>query len=408
MATETIGNTSVDRGGFSPAAGNLQRTTLVVARETLLGEAALPVREDHIRTFDPRVLLGDRLGLSLYCRFAQDHLEGRDSGATRMYETFVRYFNEQRDHSPAIFRSLIDGIRHHGFDPTHAVYANPQEHTLKNGSHRVAAAIALGLERIPYNVSFEESRVPDDVFRTIFGAEDLARLLTWQEELIARCGDLMSLRCRVRRLMRQHPQSFSAAFSSKTKIPVVRLYQGHEALGLLGKRPAQARFAAYGLGPHLDPRMSVLEMGCNNGFLAIETSERAGHVTAFDVDPAYVAIGRMVSAHLGRTNLDFRVSSVESFTDDRTFDCVVACAVHGWVSISFQQFVAKILGFLKPGGLLLLESHELDCHPEWADQKRFLLGWFDVLREGLIDDVDDGMYASEMREYLVLRRKRSV
>jgi SAM-dependent methyltransferase len=368
-------------------------------------ETVAAARVDSIRTFDPRVFLGDRLGLSLYCRFAQDHVEGRESRASRMYEKFVCYFNEQKEHSAPIFRSLIDNIRQRGFDLSQAVYANPNEHTLKNGIHRVAASIALGLERIPYNLSFEESRVPDDVFRNIFDAEELSSLLAWQEELIDRCGGLATLRCRVRRLMRQHPQSFSAAFSSKTKIPVVRLYQGYEKLGLLGKRPSEKRFAAYGLAQFIDERMNVLEMGCNNGFLSLEISERVRSVTAFDVDTAYVAIGTMVGAYLGRKNCDFRVSSVESFSDDRIYDCVVACAVHGWVSISFSQFIAKIMQFLRPGGVLLLESHELDCHPEWAEQKRFLLGHFDVLRSGLIDDVDEGMYASEMREYLVLRRK---
>jgi SAM-dependent methyltransferase len=377
-------------------------------KELAGGEGAFPARVDSIRTFDPRVLLGDRLGLSLYCRFAQDHLEGRDAQAARMYEKFIAYFNEQAEHSAPIFKALINGIRANGFELSHAVYANPAEHTLKNGIHRVATSIALGLERIPYNLSFEESRTPNDVFTKIFDASELSALLAWQDDLIGRCEGLTALQCRIRRLMHQNPRSFSAPFSSKTKIPVARLYQGYESLGLLGKRPTEQRFAAYGLGQFLDANMSILEMGCNNGFLSLAMSERVHDVTAFDVDAAYVAIGQMVGTYLGRTNCAFRVSSAENFSDDRTYDGVVACAVHGWVSISFQQFVAKILGLLKPGGLLLLESHELDCHPEWADQRRFLLGHFDLLRSGLIDDVDEGMYASEMREYLVLRRKSAL
>jgi len=381
------------------------RQRLIAPRAGLAPGIAPPERVDLVRTFDPRVLLGDRLGLSLYTRFAEDHLAGRDGAARRLYEQFIAYFNEQREHSPAIFAALIDRVRSGGFDPARPVYANPREHTLKNGSHRVAAAIALGLEQIPYNVSFEETRTPNEVFSRIFAPEDLAQLLAWQDALIERCGGTLALRCRVRRVMRQHPQSFSAVFSSKTKIPVARLYQGYERLGLLGKRPTERRFATYGLAGVLDPGMRVLEMGCNNGFLSIEIAGRTRSVTAFDVDPAYVAIGTMVSAYLGRTNCDFRVSSFERFADERVFDCVIACAVHGWVSVGFTEFVGRILGYLRPGGVLLLESHELDCHPEWAEQRRFLLERFDVLRSGLIDDVDDEMYASEMREYLVLRRK---
>jgi SAM-dependent methyltransferase len=402
----TSSGTSRDSRYWPAAERGVQRTP--APRETSAGEAASAARMDSIRTFDPRVLLGDRLGLSLYCRFAQDHLEGRESQASRMYERFIHHFNEQKEHSAPTFKALIDGIRENGFDRSRAVYANPQEHTLKNGIHRVAASIALGLERIPYALSFEENRSSDDVFRKLFNGEELSSLSAWQEELIARCDGLTALQCRVRRLMRAQPQSFSAPFSSKTKIPVVRLYQGYGRVGLLGKRPTEKRFAAYGLGQFIGETTSVLEMGCNNGFLSLEMSERVRDVTAFDVDAAYVAIGQMVGTYLGRTNCDFRISSAETFSEDRAYDCVVACAVHGWVSLSFQQFVAKILRLLRPGGVLLLESHELDCHPEWAEQKRFLLGHFDLLRSGLIDDVDEGMYASEMREYLVLRRKSAI
>lgn len=378
---------------------------------TITSQATTPlpvveaIRRDRIKSFNPQILLGDRLGISLYCLFVEEHVSGRHAFGEELYLKFMQHFDERGEHSPERFRHLIDSIRSCGFDPVQGVWANPQERTLINGSHRCAVAIVTGITDLPYYLRFGDNRAPDDLFARIFTEAELNRLLQYRDMLIEQCEPLVSLQCRVRKVVRESPASFSAPFSSKGRLDAIRLYQGFDELGLVGKRPVESRFATYGIADWVTREMEVLEIGCNNGFLSLLTARRAAHVTAFDADPSYIAIGKMVQRHLRITNCDLLSSTFNSFSFTKRYDAVFACAVHGWLNIPFQGFVSVVLASLKPGGLFLFETHELDCHPEAAEQRAYLLNFFEVIRCGFIDDADPSLYQSEFREYLVLRRK---
>jgi SAM-dependent methyltransferase len=243
------------------------------------------------------------------------------------------------------------------------------------------------------------------VFASLYSPSELEVLRAEQERLIQECPKDVSLICRVRRIIRQHEASFAAPFSSKTRLPIVRPYQGSARFGIRGKRPTERRIGAYGLEDILQADFRVLEVGCNCGFLSLEMARMVAHVTGFDADPHYIAIGKEVQAHAGITNCTLQVSKVETFRTDQRYDCIVSCAVHGWVGLSFPQYVQFLLSLMTPSSVLVFESHELDCHPEWEEQKRHLLGSFDIIRAGWIDDVEEDVYESELREFLVLKRK---
>jgi malonyl-CoA O-methyltransferase len=358
-----------------------------------------------IRTFDPRILLGDRLGLTLYCLFAESYLAQRESPAFAWYARFIAHFREQDQHTQDRFVALIETIRRQGFDPAKPIYANPTEFALSDGAHRSAAAIVLGIRDVPYHLRFGDTRVPDEVFPAIFDPQEMAVLRDAQERYIAGCDPQMAFACRVRRIIRQHPGSFAAPFSSKTRLPAVRPYQGSARLGILGKRSTEARLEAYGLARHVTGAMRVLEIGCNCGFLSLEVARLAAHVTAFDVDPAYVQVAETARAFAGVENCTFMTASIEQFTPASPFDLVISCAVHGWARMDFASYIARLRALVKPGGLVLFESHELDHHPEWEEQKRHLDEYFRTLRAGWIDDVDGGLYESELREFLLLEAR---
>lgn len=362
-------------------------------------------RHDRIKTFNPQIFLGDRLGLSLYCLFVEEHLTGRPGIGEELYRRFLKHFDEDDEHAPEKFRSLIDSIRTNGFDPARGVSANPQERTLINGSHRCAAAIMMGIKELPYYLRFGDNRTEDGVFGEIYNQDELDLLHQLQEKLIQQCDPVIALQCRVRKVVRQAPRSFSAPFSSKARLDAIRLYQGFDELGLIGKRPVESRFATYGVKEWVRPDMEVLEIGCNNGFLSLLTSRHVAHVTAFDADPSYISIGKLVQQHLGISNCHLSASTFGSFSFTKKYDAVFACAVHGWLNIPFQDFVTVVLASLKPCGIFLFETHELDCHPEAAEHRAYLLNFFEVIRAGFIDDADPYLYQSEFREYLVLRRK---
>jgi malonyl-CoA O-methyltransferase len=389
-----------------PAASRPPRTTApapIQAASRTPAPAPLS-RTRAIRTFDPRTLLGDRLGLALYCLFVEAHLARRESPVFAWYDRFVAHFGEETHHTRATFGALIEGVRREGLDPGRPIYANPKEFCLADGSHRSATAIVLGIPDVPYHLRFQDTRVPDEVFPAIFDRSEIERLEEAQERYIRATDAQTAFVCRVRRILRRHPRSFAAPFSSRTRIPAVRPYQGSARLGILGKRSTERRLEAYGLSRHVTGAMRVLEIGCNCGFLALEVARLAAHVTAFDVDPAYIAVAEEARSFLGARNSTFRTSSVATFECESPFDVVISCAVHGWAGMDFAAYVSRVRSFLRPGGLLLFESHEIDHHPEWEAQKRHLCSSFRPIDGGWIDDVDGDLYESEMREFLLLEK----
>jgi 2-polyprenyl-3-methyl-5-hydroxy-6-metoxy-1,4-benzoquinol methylase len=362
-----------------------------------------------LKTFDPAVLLGDRLGLTLYGIFAEDHLSNRTSKAKMLYEQFVRYFPGERGiYAPAHFAALIDSIRSEGFSPYNPIFANPEEFALMNGSHRAATAIQLGISSVPYVLRYNDDRVDESIFSDILGRDAFQFLKAKQAEYIARCDELTALRCRIRMIMREHPASFQTSFSSVTRVPALRCYQGFERLGILGKRPAEARIATYRLAEFLNTSMRVLDIGCNVGFGSLILSQHVASVDGFDVDPAYIGVSSLVRDYLGVTNCSFSTRSLIDFHPDVPYDCVVATAVHGWSGLSFGDYVKKLVSWTAPEGIMLIESHELDAEFDWRQKKAFFETYFDILHHGFIDDVDTRQYQSEYREFLLLRKRPKV
>ena len=371
------------------------------SRDTPRTPGIVPIRA--IRTFDPRLLLGDRLGLTLYTLVARGLLTSTATPAFEWYERFIHSCGEAAEHSLDTYARLLARLQADGFDPAYPIYAHPNEFALQNGAHRCAAAIALGETQVPYHLRFEDDRTPAERFAAVFSPAELAALETAQRELIEDCPPELGIICQIRAHVRAHERSFTAPFSSKTRLPILRTYQSSARRGVRGKRSTADRVEIYGLREILCRHMRVLEIGCNCGFLTLEMARLAGHVTAFDVDPNYIALGTMVQRHFRLTNVAFQTAQVETFRPSERFDCVVSCAVHGWITLPFGAYIQHLRSMLAPGGFLVFESHELDCHPEWQDQKRHLLQQFDLVRSGWIDDVDDDVYQSELREFLILR-----
>ena len=361
---------------------------------------------NDIHYFDPQALLGDRLGLTLYCLFVEAYLAGDYQAEARLYERFMSHFRGERAvHTVENFIQLIESVRRRGFDPYFPVYANPVDFGLMEGSHRCAIAIQLGIDRIPYHLRFTDDRTHPAVFSKVFRPGEMHYLVRKQDELIQRCPPDVALSCRLRRHMRENESSYQASFSSRTRMPVLRLYQDLEELGVRGKRPTRRRVETYGIAKYLHPSSDVLEVGCNVGFFLLAIAAHVASVVGFDVDANYGYVAREVARHLDVRNFVFEVSGISDFKTARAFDVVISTAVHGWAGLPFREYVDLLDGWTKAGGVILFESHEIDAERDWLDKRGLLTGRFDLLDSGFIDGVDTRVYESEIREYLILRKR---
>ena len=139
------------------------------------------------------------------------------------------------------------------------------------------------------------------------------------------------------------------------------LYQSLPGLSLHGRRDTAERVESYCLRDYIGNSDSVLDIGCNCGFLDMEIASFAGKVCGVDVDREMIATANAVRDTLTIKNVAFRC--IDIFTEDweETFDCVFACAIHGVLidrcGIDEAEFAERVLRHLKKGGRLFFESH---------------------------------------------------
>jgi ubiquinone/menaquinone biosynthesis C-methylase UbiE len=106
--------------------------------------------------------------------------------------------------------------------------------------------------------------------------------------------------------------------------------------------------------------ISVLDIGCGTGFLALRFAELGHTVNGIDLSPRMIERARRKAEHSGHA-IDFRVGDAAALEfDDETYDLVVARHVI-WMLPHPQQGVAEWLRVLRPEGRLLL------IEGTWAD-----------------------------------------
>lgn len=138
------------------------------------------------------------------------------------------------------------------------------------------------------------------------------------------------------------------------------LYQSSGQLRLSGRRDTDARVSAFSINDCLQGR-SVLDIGCNTGFVALSIAHTARAVTAFDINPHLIAIAKECSKFLKLQNTTFIVSTFEEFPLREQFDVVLSLSNHftydGLMCPSFADYIDKCTKLLKRGGYLIFESH---------------------------------------------------
>ena len=139
-------------------------------------------------------------------------------------------------------------------------------------------------------------------------------------------------------------------------------YQSFRELGIPGLRSTEERFSLYHISELLGKEDVVLDIGCNSGFLALQTAPFVQRVVGYDIDPHLIRIANRVKDFLGTENVDFICEDFFARKHGEAYDAVFAFAIHTWVvrsGISQETFVDIIYSLLKPGGYLFFESHFL-------------------------------------------------
>ncbi len=137
-------------------------------------------------------------------------------------------------------------------------------------------------------------------------------------------------------------------------------YQGLSALGITGLRDTDARVAAMELEKRVAGK-TVLEVGCNSGFLSLAIAASAKRVVSFDINPHVIRMAQLGERFLERDNVHFSVAAFEDLPEEEPFDCVLSFANHstydGNTRHSIEAYFDRCRTLTAKGGHLLFESH---------------------------------------------------
>jgi len=182
-------------------------------------------------------------------------------------------------------------------------------------------------------------------------------------------------------------------------------YQSCDLIGVSGLRDTRARLEAMGLRELLKHK-TVLEIGCNSGFLALSVADVAKHVVGFDVNGHLIEVARLAAAALGTSNAEFLPCSFEDFACRETFDAVLSFANHrtydGNTRQPIGQYFRRCRELVKPGGLLLFESHPPAHEGQGLEGVCSIIEELFAVKERRV--LEYGTFLDRGRTYIVARR----
>lgn len=344
-----------------------------------------------------------RFDLIIRYLFVKEHIEG-STKAEKLYNKLIRerlkYKPERmKDYSSDKFRKLIDDIKNNGIKEPVCISKNGE---LMGGSHRIACAMYLNIDvptitkdvlfriRSPFNV--------DWFIDNNFNKKEIKYLIEMEEKIFEKYkpkNDVL-FENKIRDILNSEEQKFGYVNYKKS------FYQGFTDLGIEGQRSSELRFHIYKLDDILNYKYSVLDIGCNCGFLSLMVSKYVNKVTGIDYNKSLIKISNEVKDHLNIGNCIFKKMDFERFKTDETYDVILCLSLYKHLTNDIKFFVEKIDMLLKPNGFFVFESHNLKTlGKSFDDDVRYFIDRnYCVVNSGVIKD--DGVIS---RKFVVLQKR---
>jgi len=141
-----------------------------------------------------------------------------------------------------------------------------------------------------------------------------------------------------------------------------KFYESYTELGLRGCRDTEERLSLYHIRDFLKKDSTVLDIGCNCGFLDLQAAPYVKNITGVDICPEFIEIANKVKKFVGIRNVHFRCADFWNDLKEETYHAVFSFAVHTNLMVSgasMQGYVDRIFKMILPDGYLFFESHNL-------------------------------------------------
>ena len=180
-------------------------------------------------------------------------------------------------------------------------------------------------------------------------------------------------------------------------------YQSFPMIELEGQRPTDRRLEEYGVMDILNKNQTVLDIGCNCGFLDMTIAKKVKSVTGIEYNKKLVKIAKKVSKYLNIDNVKFVATDYNKWEKKAkdTYDVICSFAVHYWLQVTPITYTKRLYELLNPGGYIFFESQNLETVDQEFDEycKEFVKLGMTVVKDGTIKD-DDVIE----RRYLVFKK----
>lgn len=143
-------------------------------------------------------------------------------------------------------------------------------------------------------------------------------------------------------------------------------YQGWLDIGVRGLRETNKRLEDYGINEYLSVDKNVLDIGSNNGFLALKVARRVKSVDAIELNPFLVSIGKEVQQFLSIKNVTFITADFSKIEINKTYDIIFSLANHltgdGNLNTAFREYMERLHALLNDNGYVMFESHAYESN----------------------------------------------
>ena len=270
-----------------------------------------------------------------------------------LYTRMQKARNVENSHDIKKFITLIKSIELNGFMQFPIQVDNDFE--LVDGSHRMALALFFSMDSVPIEI------VPADkhcygynFFSNCFSVSEIELLEKKEKEIL----ENLSLQNRIRYI--NFKNRIDSLFQSEGQaFGRGKFYQSFEKLHIDGQRPTKYRFFSYGLDRLLNKEHSVLDIGCNCGFLSLFVSEYVKSIDGIELNQTLVDIANETKSFLGVNNCNFFCSDFSQFSTDKKYDVIFSFAVHHWINMPMSEYSAKLSDLLKQNGFVVFESQNI-------------------------------------------------
>jgi len=314
------------------------------------------------------LLKNDLQGMNLYKKMQSARID-------YLKEKGIKIKNEDLlENKSDTLASLVESFKTKGYDMKSSIIVD-SDFQLIDGSHRLACALYFKTGKIVVEKS-NSNKISYDLawFEKYFEAAEIEVIKNKYLELL-KTIDLQNVLIDV---LRSENQTFGRG----------DFYQSLDNVNINGQRPTSERFKIYNLEKHLRSDFELLDIGSNCGFLTIKMSDYVRNATGIEIGESLVHVGRLAQAYLQKTNVEFVNANFNDLKLDKKFDFICSFAVHYWLGADIEQYALKLKALLKPEGMVLFESQDIDrVDSDWDDKlKKFMSKGFTEIESGFLKD----------------------